>query len=278
MTALEREFFKVLGVAARMGRRVTPTSLIGKWLRRGYQAFLDRWQAQGMPFEINGVVYRVHPKFRRCFHEHYEGSVADFLRPRIAPNSVCFDLGANIGVYVLQLAYWSRPSGQIVAFEPNPDAAEVLKFHIRANQLENRVRVQPTAVAGMPGQETLFIGEITSLSRLKQPSAYMPGCQPWTVPVGTLDGFCYEAGLFPDWIVMDIEGSEVAALRGAARTLKEHRPRIIAELHPEEWVATNDSRATLEALLSEHRLEVIPLTGQKDALNEHGIVCLSPRS
>jgi hypothetical protein len=50
------------------------------------------------------------------------------------------------------------------------------------------------------------------------------------VEVSTLDA---QLGIHaaPDLVKMDIEGAEVAALRGAAKLLDEHRPTLICELH-----------------------------------------------
>lgn len=47
----------------------------------------------------------------------------------------------------------------------------------------------------------------------------------------------------PDLVKLDIEGAEVAALRGASKLLTEHRPTLICELH-------GTSRAVTELLQS----------------------------
>jgi hypothetical protein len=49
----------------------------------------------------------------------------------------------------------------------------------------------------------------------------------------------------------------------------------VVEMHPDVWDSAATSRADAERFLSEMGLHAIPLTGQKDALGEHGLVHLS---
>jgi hypothetical protein len=68
------------------------------------------------------------------------------------------------------------------------------------------------------------------------------------------------------------------ALRGARDTIGSGRGRLrlIVEMHPTLWAASGTSRAELESLLAELELRPDPLTGQRDALGEYGIVTLEP--
>jgi hypothetical protein len=69
------------------------------------------------------------------------------------------------------------------------------------------------------------------------------------VPVTTVDGTVRALGLERlDFVKMDIEGSEVAALRGAAETLRRFRPRLLVETHTVNGVATTE--AVVESLKS----------------------------
>jgi hypothetical protein len=96
------------------------------------------------------------------------------------------------------------------------------------------------------------------------------------IRVTTLDTFCHARGLQPDWIVMDVEGCEVAALRGAAELVRLGRDHlgIVAEMHPNLWEPAGESRAAMEQLLTDLELRPVALTGQRDALGEHGMVRL----
>jgi hypothetical protein len=78
--------------------------------------------------------------------------------------------------------------------------------------------------------------------------------------------------------VVDVEGYELAVLRGARRVLTAAgaRPGVIVEMHPDVWPGLGESRHTAERLLRELGLTAIPLTGQSDPLSDHGNVALEP--
>ena len=73
---------------------------------------------------------------------------------------------------------------------------------------------------------------------------------------------------------MDIEGWEIAALRGASTLLGS--TRVAVELHPSAWPWSGHSRADLEQLLHDWKLVAHPLAGQADSLGQHGQVVLEP--
>src|ERR1700693_4408995 len=101
-------------------------------LRPAYESTLNVLSiGHGVPWQINGVRFRVDPRYRTCMGHDYDASVALFLSQRVKAGATCFDIGANVGVYVLQFAHWSGNSGRVIAFEPNPAAVEVLSKHVR---------------------------------------------------------------------------------------------------------------------------------------------------
>ena len=96
------------------------------------------------------------------------------------------------------------------------------------------------------------------------------------VPVVTLDEYCESENIMPDWLFIDIEGFEIAALSGA-RNLIEKRGRdlgIIVEMHPSVWDSANTTRTEAEALLAMLKLRAVPLMGQTDPLSDYGLVHL----
>jgi len=193
---------------------------------------------------------------------------------------VCLDVGANVGVYVLQFAHWSRPTGRVVAFEPNPGAREVLQKHIQLNGLTERVTVVPAGVGATSGETILYAADADGMSRLGAPNeAIADRVSAMAVPMVTLDSYCATEGLTPDWLFMDIEGFEMAALAGA-RDLIGNRGKaleIVVEMHPNVWASAGTSRDDVDALLDDLELEAVPLTGQKDPLSDYGLVYLAHR-
>jgi FkbM family methyltransferase len=179
---------------------------------------------------------------------------------------------------VLQFAHWSRPDGRVVAFEPNPGARAVLEKHIRFNDLTDRVRTVPAAVGAAAAQSILYSAGAHEASRLGSPNvAFAASASSLVVPTVTLDDYCAAEDVAPDWLFLDIEGFEIAALLGARRIIKARGVAlgIVVEIHPGEWKLADTSRDDLEALLAETHRRPHPLTGQRDPLAEYGVVYLA---
>lgn len=250
-------------------------------LRPAYESFLDWYgDGRGIPWEINGVTYRIDPHQRHRLGQNYDAQVATFLSKHVKQGSLCFDVGANVGVYVLQFAHWSGPTGQVVAFEPNPSASIILEKHVQMNGLGERVRIVTSAVGETSGRQTLYAAEAEGMSRLGAPNQALEGkVTEITVPVVTLDEYCSSERLKPDWLFIDIEGFEIAALSGARELIQSRSGElgIIVEMHPNVWDSSNTTRARAEMLLKALGLSAIPLTGQTDPLSDYGLVHLKYR-
>jgi FkbM family methyltransferase len=242
-------------------------------LYRGSNDHAIRWS-------INGVPFRINPFYRRQLGKNYDPSVASFLRDRVRPGAVCLDVGANVGAYVLQLANWVGPHGRVIAFEPNPDAMKILAQHVKLNCFVNSVTLVPFAVGASNGEALLFAAEADGQSRLGVPNAALADrVHPIKVSMVTLDTFCEIHDVKPDWIVIDIEGFEIAALIGASKMLTktDKRPGLIVEMHPSVWDSAGTTREEAESLFRNLELMPVPLTGQLDALGEHGLVFLEAK-
>jgi FkbM family methyltransferase len=232
-------------------------------LRPAYESLLE-WSTngRGIHWTINGITYRIDPHQRHRLAQNYDAEVAGFLRRNIKPGSLCFDVGANVGVYVLQFAHWSGPTGQVIAFEPNPVARAILEKHVCMNQLTERVRIVPAAVSEASGEQILYAAEADGMSRLGEPNRSLAGkTGEIVVPVLTLDEYCTSEGLQP----------------GARKLIQSRRAQlgIIVEMHPDVWSSANTTRARAEDLLAELGLRAMPLTGQSDPLGNYGMVHLA---
>jgi FkbM family methyltransferase len=253
-------------------------SWVVRRLRPLYESLLSLQGGEGgIAWEINGVSCRIDPHYRHMLWQDYDAAVASFLRERVRPGALCLDVGANVGVYVLQFAHWSAPSGQVIAFEPNPVAQRILQKHVSMNELSERVRIVPAAVGESNGQAILHAVEADGMSRLGEPNKALAGrTREINVPLLTLDHYCQTEKLEPDWLFIDIEGFEIAALAGARELIKSRRGELglVVEMHPGVWDSANTTRAGAESLLADLRLDAVPLTGQSDPLSDYGIVHL----
>lgn len=226
------------------------------WRRRTSPWFTALLRAltsgRGVPSELNGEPFRIDARYRVFLQPDYEAAVAAFLRPRVSAGQCALDIGAHIGAYALQMARWTAPGGRVIAFEPNPGTAAVLKRHLRMNQLENAVHVEQTALGKGPG------------------SAALP------VPVQTVDSYCAAHGIDPDWMLVYVEGYEFDVLAGSRETIARRGDAlgIVIEVHPELWRLAGWSRPEAESLLASLGRRARPLTGQADALGAYGSVLL----
>jgi FkbM family methyltransferase len=246
-------------------------------LRPVFSSILERLSYDtGLERTVNGERFRVLAEHRHCFPDHYDPELSRILRKRVKSSFTCLNVGANLGIYTLQLARWSAPNGQVVAFEPNPKARQVLERHVELNDFATRVSIEPSAVGSRPGTAILYAKDCDGMSRLGTPNPMLAGqtCE-FFVEVVTLDDFCRVNGLRPDIIVMDVEGAELAALQGAGELIRSRKEdlSIFVELHPGAWDATyaNNRHRVQELMDSLHR-RIVPLTGQVDPLKEYGHV------
>ena len=155
--------------------------------------------------------------------------VMRFLRRWIRPGFVALDVGANIGTYALPLARLVGPTGRVVAFEPNRPTCACLRQNIRQNRLGN-VRVVRAAVGEEPGHCDLVVNAANFGEVHLAPAATAPAATTRArVVVTTLDAECARLALpRVDFIKIDVEGFELAALRGAVAVLAAH-PRIVVQ-------------------------------------------------
>lgn len=265
-------------LARRAARLVGEQSRLVGAARPLYERALP-WLAggRGIPWTINGAAFRISPFQRHRMGEIYDASVASYLSAHIQPGSTCFDVGANVGVYALQFARWTGPSGRVVAFEPNPVAAHALDQHVRMNDFAGRVRIVQAAVGEEAGIRTFYMADADGMSRLGAPNPEIASqTRAVAVTVTTLDEYCAAEELLPDWVLIDVEGFEFAVLSGARETFARlgHRLNVIVEMHPNAWSVAGWTHEAAQALLDALDVTPVSLSGQEDPMASYGHVIL----
>ncbi len=263
-------------VAGKVGRDSLPIKL----LRPAYEWILDATSGgRGSRHRVNELDdFWVNPRFRSIYPSTYEPEVYGFLRENVRRGSICMNVGAHVGTYAAALATWAGENSSVHAFEPNPDTSKLLIDYLRRNQLLGRVTVVNTAVGESPGETSFVAAGVEGFSRIGQPHPEQENVpsKEITVPVTTIDSYCSANQIEPDWIVMDIEGYEVAALRGASHTISSRGDslKMVVEMHPTLWKLAGESAESFRSTLSDLELEVVPLTGQDDPFAVNGVVQL----
>lgn len=136
------------------------------------------------------------------------------LRDLIKAGMTVLDCGANEGWLTTMFANRVGPTGKVVAIEAVAANCEIIREQVTLNGFEN-VAVHHRAVAERSGDVVNIYAECVGNA----------GEQVTTV---SLDEWAY---LCPDIIKVDIEGYELAALRGAREILKQNRAVWEIEVH-----------------------------------------------
>ncbi len=162
---------------------------------------------------------RRHPELREI---HLESDrIESLIRQTVKDGMNCLDVGCHLGSVVCQFARLS-PSGKHLAVEPLPYKAQWLRRKFPA------VDVEQVAVSDQEGAVDFFYSPRASgfsgLRAQGQPS----DVRKLSVQCRRLDDLV-PPGRQIDFIKLDVEGAEGAALRGARRILSEGRPKILFE-------------------------------------------------
>jgi len=193
-------------------------------------------------------------------------NVMRFLRRWVRPGFVACDIGANIGTYTVPLSRLVGPTGHVVSFEPNRPTCACLRQNIRQNRLNN-VTILRAAAGPECGVADLVVtannfGEVhlapvaPAHSRAFAGGAGAGSSAPCTarVAVTTVDCEVARLGLTRvDFIKIDVEGFELAALRGAVRTLTTNASLVVqTEIVPAHAARYQFDVADLAAFFGRH--------------------------
>ena len=149
----------------------------------------------------------------------------------------CFyDVGANIGLYGWLVCSISS-TRKTIAFEPDPQNLELLGMTQAFAKLENW-EVNGVALSDKCGNFSFFQDSITSatgtlcLDDKPWIEKYL-GSKTQTIDVktSTMDAIL-DSARWPSLIKIDVEGHELAVLRGGIDTLSRYKPLILLESFP----------------------------------------------
>jgi FkbM family methyltransferase len=146
----------------------------------------------------------------------------DGVRIQPEENDCVIDAGACLGDASVVFAKAVGPQGEVYALDPAEDHLEVVKFNASQND-DCFIRALPY---GLSDREVNC-----APARL---GSYSPGFNAGNarVPLRSLDSLVAK-GEVPafNFLKMDIEGSELAALKGAAASIRKFRPKLAISLY-----------------------------------------------
>jgi FkbM family methyltransferase len=166
------------------------------------------------------------------------------------------DIGANLGLCTLQMATLVGPTGEVMAFEPNPDMVALLTRSIEFNRVVN-VKVHACALGPSEGVADLGVPS-THAGKASLVVSAGGDVRSVSVPVRSLDSIIQNDGRRLGFVKMDVEGFEDQVLRGAVVLLERCPPEAwIFELHEMPAVPHH---STLIATFSDAGYELFSIT------------------
>lgn len=153
------------------------------------------------PRDIIGINVWHRPKL-------FEKKERELFCSAIYPGATVLDIGANIGIYTLLAA---KRGARVFAVEADPKNAIVLRHHIAINGFSEKVTVLEMAATDKEQTISLYRDRTNSGH-----SNLFSGSDAVSVRGNSIDSLHLPR---VDICKMDIEGSEVAALRGMLKTI-----------------------------------------------------------
>jgi FkbM family methyltransferase len=231
-----------------------------RWLENGMLQ-VPQGHAAGLRFDMRHLPIS-HAHVGSIAFGNLESAVQEAMLRHLGRGGVFYDIGANLGFFSLLAGVLAGlEEGHVYAFDPAPDNAAAISRNAELNGITN-ITVIEKAVSSHPGRGRLQVVDDQSWSKLAD-----YGEHPFTEDVIDVDLVAIDdlvgAGEIrrPTVVKIDVEGAELAVIEGMRRTIEEHQPALICELH--------DTHREFVAAMREHRYRVVNLEGTA-AIEEQG--------
>lgn len=234
-------------MAAHSGFSIAP-ELYRAWLRlawfarstfgvraRGIGWMADRVR-EGFDFRFQGAPFHFSPEAARSYclipaGIPNEPETHRFLRRVLDGRSgvLFIDVGASIGEFAIPMA--SHPAvSQVLAFEPHPMSCQALRASARLSP-HGRLQIIQKGVAAHSGQASFDISSAAptaaGLVQAEGPGGTADATE--HIELCTLDGVVDPDDIRPVILLIDIEGGELDAMKGALSLIEHRNPLIIFE-------------------------------------------------
>lgn len=187
---------------------------------------------KGIKRNINGVPIRFPAAWSRYFENDYESENVKFIKIQCKPGMVVIDIGAHLGVIAMSISHSLNNAGKIYAFEPTPNTFSLLCRIVKLNKCSTIIPINK-AVSDRNETLSFYIDNNLGSNANSLVSKNERNRQSIDVETITIDQFVTENKINKiDFLKIDAEGSELSVLKGAIKTLKNHKPLAILAIHP----------------------------------------------
>ena len=187
-----------------------------------------------------------HLKMKLCLDEHmqsqifwygyYSRDIVLLMNRILLPGMVVLDVGANIGEITMAAAQRVGSNGRVYSFEPMTTLYDCLTEHLKMNGIDHVTPITK-GLSDKIGVATIFRAEATFKdgSRHDGLGTLYPTASRSDVvgdiELTTMDEFCAESNITRiDLVKIDVEGAELAVLKGGLKSIGRFKPYLIVEL------------------------------------------------
>jgi FkbM family methyltransferase len=205
------------------------------------------------------------------FVERDVTALFDELMAETATGAV-YDVGANCGWFAVRAARAGRP---VRAFEPVPATADFAERNL-ARVTGADARLVRAAVGDTAGSATIHLysssGNNSLHERTLPPGHPLQRTGEIEVSVVRLDDLVGGDGFPPPALIkIDVEGAELAVLRGARATLARHRPMVVMEWAESTSRDAGHARAAIVAELHAAGYAALAVTPDGELVDPDGV-------
>lgn len=201
---------------------------------------------------VAGKKVRLHRFKHKGYWFHGRGREETIMRSFAAlinEGDTVIELGGHIGYISMYFASLVGLTGRVAVFEPSPENLTYTRSNLADEPAVTLIEEAASDKAGratffverLTGQNSTLVEDYSVFSRNRKRAFADGGYEAIEVSTTTVDDFVRSSGACPNFIKIDVEGAELAALRGSTETLRRFRPRLMVEV-------TSDRDAVLSLL------------------------------
>ncbi len=199
--------------------------------------------------KLSGLIHKVSPYTHSKISQlHYrkklEGVTLEsepellIIPELVKPGATVFDIGANFGLHTRFMSEAVGDTGQVHSFEPTITMYDVLSNNVESLNLDN-VATNQLALSDQDSELEFFV----PIRKDGSPNYYESSLvepedidsadyMTYIVDTTTLDSYCEKNQIEKvDYLKIDVEGHEIAVLKGAEKLLRTSKPAIFLEVN-----------------------------------------------
>ena len=157
----------------------------------------------------------------------YEPKNLQAIQNTVHENDIAYDVGAHVGYFTVLMGDLVGSAGKVIAFEPRGLNLGYLQKHVSVNNCQN-IQIVSKALGDHSGHAKLE-------TRTGSGTGYVSETGDEEIEITSIDELVESGALPPPtFLKIDVEGGEMAVLRGAQKVIESQRPRMILATHGDE--------------------------------------------